>query len=348
MKENDIKTLPKIRADKGNNDVIVKSNKLINAKYNFTLLQQRFLAYVCRNIRKGDKTFFSYQVTISSFCSALGIERKSLRANTRYITALMQKVITLQDNENAIEYVTLLSYFKVDFKANLVTYRFDEAMSPLLLDLKSKLTKTNYKHIMNFKSTYTIRFYEIIEARTKQFERYKNKKLLNYRVDLQELKEQLVGDFNLQKNKYTISKSYNNFAHFRVKVLEVAQKELTERNDYTFNYEVVKESNKVVAVDFEIIRNKSKILKDVNKRNKELFAQDKSMQKLKHEQIRRILDRTKNVKNMLALDIKLNKMFDEGKLKLDKDIQEVYEEYTLTLLNKRAEIAYNKKYNIND
>jgi len=348
MQENDIKNL-EITQIKKTNALIVKDNRLVNSKHSYTLLQARFMAYICSAIRKQDVSFFSYQTTINSFCTATGINIKNIKRDAGEIRLLMQKIITLQDDKEALELVTLLSYFKIDYKNNLVTYRFDEAMKPLLLDLKSKLTKTSFLTTMTFRSAYTIRFYDIIQTRISQFNKYKNSKIINYEVDLQKLKELLVGNYSLKKDKIIIPTSYNTFADFRVKVLDVAQKELELKNDYYFKYEAIKTGRKVTAIKFQILRSEKKIKADLKDKRTNLFAQDKSMFKLRDEQIKRIMERKQDtIKNHLKYEQKLCGMWDKNTLKLDKDLKEIYDEYKLTLSNKKAELAYNHKHNIND
>jgi len=242
------------------NDLIVKENRLIQAKYHLNKTQIKFIALMSSRIGKDDRDFFTYEIKINDMLKMLDIERKNIKYLDNTLTDLMTKIIVIQDNEDIIEKLTIIGYLKINKETEMVEYRFDKAMKPFLLQLQKNFTELSLEKIMNFDSSYTIRMYEILKQRADILKKGKNEKLVTFEIDLQELKEILVGEF--KKGEIVIKKSYERFSNFKQKVLSVAYEELKQKGDYYFEYDVIKTYRSVTSMRFHIIRNKANITKE--------------------------------------------------------------------------------------
>ena len=179
-----------------NKDLIVKDNRLITAKYHLTLTQIKFISFLTSKINRDDKDFFIYTFKINDILDVLEIQRtnyKSLRVSLRQ---LMTKYIIIEDNEDVISETTFLSHFKIDKKKDTIEIRFDSSLKPFFLELRARFTKLSLSKILKFNSQYTIRMYEIIESRVTVYDKYKNQNLLEFKYDLNEIKEILIGESN--------------------------------------------------------------------------------------------------------------------------------------------------------
>lgn len=301
-------------------DLIVKDNRLIKAKYNLTKTQAKFIAYMASKITKDDMEFFTYSTTLKELLNMLSIERKHIKRLDIDLTDLMQKIIVIQDDEEVIEKTALLSYFKIDIKNNKVEYRFDKSMQLFLVNLQSNFTKLSLEQIFRFDSSYTIRMYEILEQKAKLLEKYKNKDLITFEIDLQELKEILAGEY--KKGIVVVPKSYSLYGNFKNKILEVTYKELKEKGDYYFEYEALKESRSVTSIKFTIKTNKEKIKADFKERKRTHLLNGKEKQ-LAQEQIRRIVERTKTILDPIKFEAALFTKYLKGTLNYDKDLAEI-------------------------
>ena len=300
------------------NDLIVKDNRLITAKYHLTKTQVKFVAFMASRIDKDDMNFFTYSMKLGDMLQMLDIERANIKYLDNTLTDLMTKIIVVQENEEVIEKSVLVSYFKINKKEELVEYRFDKAMKPFLLQLKTNFTKLSLEKIMNFDSSYTIRMYEIIEQKASILKKYKNEKLVTFEMDLQELKEILVGEH--KKGEIIIKKSYERFSNFKQKVLDVAYTELKEKGEYYFEYDVIKTSRSVTAINFHIMTNKEKLKLDFREKKKQHLLNGKEKQ-IAQEQIRRIIERTTNIRDPKKFEQALFKKYLSGDLGYDKDLQ---------------------------
>ena len=305
------------------NDLIVKDNRLIQAKYHLTKTQIKFISFIASRINKDDTDFFTYKTHLNEILSILDIERSNIKYLDNTLTELMTKIVIIQDDENVIEKSAILGYFKIDLTNEIVEYRFDKAMKPFLLQLKKNFTKLSLRKIMDFKSFYTIRMYEILEQKATLLKKYQNENLITFEISLKELREMLVGEF--KKGKIVIKKSYLLYANFRTKVLDVAYKELKSKGDYYFEYDAIKTGRSVSSIKFTIMTNKEKIKKDFKDRKKTFLLSGKE-RRIAEEQIRRIIQRNKNIKDPLKFEQALFRKYLSGELVYDKDLQPIKDE----------------------
>jgi len=308
------------------NDLIVKDNRLIQAKYNLTKTQIKFIAFMASSIKKDDIVFFTYSIKLNEILEKLDIDRTNWKQLGRTLQDLITKVILIQNGDDVMEAISFLSYFKITVKDDLIEYRFDKAMKPFLLQLKSNFTKLSLEKIMNFNSQYSIRMYEIIEQKANISNRYKNKYLMSFEVDLQEIKEILTGEYNIKLGKVIIKKSYHSYGNFKKRVLDPAHKELKEKGEYFFEYDTLKVGKKVVSIKFKILKNGEKIKKDFHEKKKTMLLSGKE-KNLAMEQIRRIIERKGDtIKDKLKYEQKLFQLYLRGELKYDKDLEAIRKE----------------------
>ena len=312
-------------------DLIVKDNKLIRAKYSLNLHQTRFIAHMASSINRDDVDFFTYNIRLNELLELLKIERRHWKRLDRTLSELMGKIIVIENNEFEVRKTALLSYFMINRKNEIVEYRFDKAMKPYLLDLNNKFrngsyTKLSFEKIVGFNSQYSAKLYEVLEMKAKQSEAYKNSSILEFEYSLIEIKELLLGDYNLKTGNIDIPKSYNVFGNFKKRVLDPAQKELKEKGEYFFEYKTLKVGNKVVSIKFKILKNGEKIKKDFVEKKKAMLISGKE-KNLAMEQIRRIIERKgDSIKDKLRYEQKLFQLYLRGQLKYDKDLEAIRKE----------------------
>ncbi|WP_261780676.1 replication initiation protein, partial [Clostridium botulinum] len=114
--------------------------------------------------------------------------------------------------------------------------KINKDLKPFYLSL-DWYTKYQFKNIMQFKSTYSFRMYELL----KQYEK------IGYRIiTINEIRSML----DIKKNKYP------KYANLKQKVIKVSINEINTNTDLFIDYEEVKESRKITSIKFYI---KSKV-----------------------------------------------------------------------------------------
>ncbi len=309
-----------------NKDLIVKDNKLITSKYNLTLIQVKFISFLSSKIDRNDKDFCTHSFKVNDILSVLGIERKHYKRVRVSLRQLMTKYIVLEDTELSVKETTFLSYFHIDKKQDLIEVEFHKSLKPFLLQLNQKFTKLSLAKILNFNSQYSIRMYEILESRVNIYDKYKNRNLLEFQYKLSELKEILTGNYNEKTEQIEIPKSYNLFGNFKLKVINVAYKELKEKGEYYFEYELIKTGRFYTDIKFTIFKSGEKIKKDFHEKKRTMLLSGKE-KNLAMEQIRRIIERKgDSIKDKLKYEQKLFQLYLRGELKYDKDLEAIRKE----------------------
>ena len=311
---------------KDSKDLIYKSNSLVNSKYNITVVQARFIAFISSFINAYDTDFFTYKINTSIVLEFLKVKRTNIKWLSNTLKQLQSTLICLQNDEIAEEYTTFLSHFRLDKKNDVLEFSFHSSIKDCYIQLKNNFTKLKLDNYKSFESIYTIRFYEWLEYNINIFNIYNNKKYSTIEIELDELVEKFASSYNHKKKKFEVPSSYLMYKNFKNKVLEVAKNELKAKFDIYFEYEEIKVNRAVKSLKITILKNGDKIKKDyADLKKKELQSSTKHKQIAK-EQIKRIIARTPNIKDPFKYEQKLTQKYLQGTLNFDKDLQGINQE----------------------
>lgn len=216
--------------------VIRKSNELIEARYRLGIGEQRLVLLLTSEISPNDDDFQDYEVKVTDFAQMFNLESdKSLYEKVEQAAeSLLGKIITLADGPD-IERTVWLSYVKYIKGSGFVKIRFDKSLKPYLLQLQGHFTQYNLKHVIGFKSQYSIRLYELIKM---EAFKAKNKKI-EKTFTLVDLKDFL----GIGKKEYTA------FDNLRRRVIEPAVKEISLQTDLTIiEVKKIKAGRKITGI----------------------------------------------------------------------------------------------------
>lgn len=217
-------------------NLVVQSNSLIESSYTLSVSEQKIILAVVSMINPQDKDFKKYTFKISDFMSLAGIEDKSTYKRIRDLSkGLMEKVIQIR-KPKSILYVNWFSSAEYFEGEGYVEIQISPKLKPYYLGLKEKFTQYQIKHVLQLKSFYSIRVYELL----KQYE-----KLGERTFEVDELKVLLGISLNV----------YKLYTDFRKNVLLVAQKELCSKADISFTYKELKKGKKIEKIRFSIYKN---------------------------------------------------------------------------------------------
>jgi plasmid replication initiation protein len=220
------------------NYLVTKANDLIQARYKLTLGEIKIILLLASMIQPEDKEFSTYKIKVSDFMDLLGVKNKSTYKQVEKITQdLMTKVFTIKKKNSTlkISWLSSAEYFRGD---GMIELCFDPKLKPYFLQLKENFTSYKLTNVIQLKSYYSIRLYELL----KQYQKLKERAF-----DLDELRDIL----GIEKNKY------KQYGSFKQKVLKVAQDELRKSTDIDFDFKEIKKGRKVAGIKF-IINHKKK------------------------------------------------------------------------------------------
>lgn len=212
---------------------IFKGNCLVEARYKFTLNEQRFILFAISKINKEDSNI-EYSFHIKEFADLLELDvHDSYKVLRRLIKSIMRRPISFCPDSDTEIFCNWFSRVTYKRKRATIGFIFTDALTPYLFNLKEKFTAYKLRNILQLNSVYSIRLYELLKQSEWKGE---------HKIILSELKEMLG-----------ISEYYRLYSDFKRSVLETARKELA-RSDMPFKYKEIKDKQRVVALSFKLLR----------------------------------------------------------------------------------------------
>lgn len=212
-------------------NLIVKSNQLIEARYDLNLNEQKIILYAISQINRDNKSFNSIELNITEFTDLLDTKGKRYEEIRNIVRDLRKKEIIINTEDK--EYITgWLSSITFSKNTGKIKIRFDDDLIPYLLQLKNRFTRYQLRNILYLKSKYSIRMYELL----KQYESIGKRNF-----SLKELKKILF-----------IDDQYIRIYDFERFVLIPAKDEINKYTDIKIDYEKQKRGRKIVGIEFLI------------------------------------------------------------------------------------------------
>jgi len=215
--------------------LVVRSNKLIEAHYETTLHQMRIMLWLLSEIKPEDRDFQTYRVSIKELAKFVGLEGnkniyQQLADATRGMVGSVVEIGSLEDDR--FLQTGLISSAEYRIGDGHIDLSVDPKLKPYLLELRENFTTAYLRDLMQMKSVYSIRLYDLLNQ---------YRKIGKRRLKVKELKKMLG-----------IEKKYKLYGHFKTRVIKPAVTEINERTDLFVDYHEHKESRSVVALNFAI------------------------------------------------------------------------------------------------
>ena len=151
--------------------LIRKSNFLIEASYKLTLVEQRIVMILASMIRQEDDEFKKYQLNIKEFAGLLELKNKDEYSHVQTVTKkLLTRAFTIKQPGSLLQIGWLSSAKYLDGQG-VVELCFDPQLKPYLLQLKDRFTSYRLKNVIQLKSSFSIRIYELLKQYEKLGER---------------------------------------------------------------------------------------------------------------------------------------------------------------------------------
>jgi plasmid replication initiation protein len=222
------------------NNLIVKSNQVVEAGYELTTNEQRLILLGISKIPKEQdiNPYFGYEITAQEFATAYNIHPKTAYRELREASnKLYERSIIIRNEQQTMKLRWASSIIAdnpyptdvfPDEHWKRVVIFFNPQILPYLSNLKANFTQYLQSDISDVSGAYTIRFYELIcQYRT----------IGKREVSIQDLRFILnIGD------KYPL------FYDFKKRVIEPAIKEINEKTPMQISYEQKKKGKTIVGI----------------------------------------------------------------------------------------------------
>ena len=221
------------------NDLVVKSNDLIEASYRLGLIEAKIILKLASLIKRDDKVFVDYHVSARALMKEINLGERHYEELQKATLGLVEKTATLKESDGDLQISFLASakHYKRGPKKGMIRFRFDPALKPYLLQLKEKFTAFRLENTLNLRSIYAIRLYELL----KQYETIGKRQ-----ITIEKFREIL----ELKKTEYSL------YSNFKNRIILPAQRELKKKTDISFEFEEIKQGRSVAEILFHIYPNK--------------------------------------------------------------------------------------------
>ena len=199
--------------------VVRQSNDLIEASYKIASIGEgRLIRMLIAQISPNDEDFKTYRIATADFAKFFNITSKSVSEQVENAArALRDREIALISKGRrfytgwlaSAEYMDGQGYVEVTFHARL---------KPYLLGLKGYFTQYELEKVVNFKSGYAVRLFELLKK--EQF-KADGKGYFKRSFEYEELRDLLGIDV----------KEYTLFTNFKARIIDIATKEINANPD---------------------------------------------------------------------------------------------------------------------
>ena len=211
--------------------VVIKSNVLLEGRYSFSLLEMKMILMVISQIKRADKDFHPYRLYISDLRDELKIKATNYNYLKKVAESLKEKSLTIETPTGHIvtSYVSDIELFR---GKGYIDIYISPKLKPYLLQLTKSFTIYDIRNVLNCRSVYSIRIYQLL----KQYE-----KIGKRTITVDELRMMLG-----------LEKQYTRWMNFKTRILDVAKRELKKFSDLYFEYELNKAGRIVESITFTI------------------------------------------------------------------------------------------------
>mgnify|MGYP003635603423 FL=1 len=222
-------------------ELVVKDNALIQASYTLDLAEQRLilLAIVeARNSGQGITHDSLLKIHASSYAEQFGVNDKTAYTVVKDASkGLFDRYVTYHDKnpkngKDRSFHCRWVDKIGVEPDSGIVYMRFTSDVVPLITRLESHFTSYEIEKVANLSSSYAIRLYELI------IQWRDNGVTQRYKID--DLRQKL----GVEPEKY--KEMYN----FKIRVIDLAIKQINTHTDITVKYEQHKLGRKITAMSF--------------------------------------------------------------------------------------------------
>lgn len=206
----------------------------MHCSYDLSLEEQKLILTLASMVQPKDEDFKPYKFKIADFIKLLGIQNQGKYTEVPKITKeLMKKVFEIEEDDLFIQTAWLSSalYRK---GTGIVELEFSPRLKPYMLRLNNMFTQYKLVNILNMKSKYSPRIYEILKCNEYKKQRY-------IEIEVEELRKLLK-----------VEEVYPLYADFKRFILIRTEKELAKLTDISFDFEEIKTGRKVTSIRFYI------------------------------------------------------------------------------------------------
>lgn len=227
--------------------IVVQENRMIMAKYDMSLLEQKIFLILVSTIKKEDTIFKETSFRVKDLADLMGVSPENLYRDLKKIcSSLADKKIEVEKDDGGWLIAPIMKYAEYHKNKGVVSLCLNDKLEPYFLQLEEFFTQYGLYNVLRLNGKYSIRMYQLSKSNL-----YKKEFIMS----LDEIRENL---------KLT-AKSYEQYKFINSKILAPSKEEINEKTDITIEFDTIKEGRNVKAVKFSVNK-KSSTIKPPKKR----------------------------------------------------------------------------------
>ena len=259
------------------NKLVVQDNAITSARYEMTALEKNIIYMMMAQLKKDDAAETNYYISVRELMDKTGT-KNSYDDFRRATESLVGRVLNIHRKNGNLLQVAMISSAEYLVGQGIIEIGLDPKIRPYFFDLKENFTTFQLHMALSLDGKYAKRIYEMMSQ-------YKN--MGEFRIELAELKRRLA-----LLDEKAGTEQYKNWSDFERRILEPAQREINEKTDLRFTYELSKTGRKVGAIRFIIKQGPTQQMAiDFKDSNTALFARLVNDFKLRKDQAQAVIDR---------------------------------------------------------
>ncbi|GJM64552.1 replication initiation protein [Persicobacter diffluens] len=234
---------------------IVKSNRLVESRNHFSVVQQRILAVAFSLLQPDQEKFEWIEIPVKSlFTGKIGKSQYNLVKKA--VSEMTELTVYVTGDNGYWRKVSLLEASGYDADRT-VKVRFIENARDLLMGFSGEYTKYLLGNVWSFDSSYSFNVYELCKQYQKVGKRTVSIIFLRERLGLIKHKPGTRGNSMMlsEEELMKMDTKYPAFKDFEKYVLQAAQRDINTQSDLHIAYEKHKKGRSIVSLTFEIKAN---------------------------------------------------------------------------------------------
>lgn len=215
--------------------IVVRHNMLLESKHTLTLMERRFVLWIVSQINSDDANLKAYRIGVTEwfrFCGQAA-SKDHYGDALRLVQSLVKRHTLIKDDRTK-KYSGFPWFGRVTYAHGdgYIEATLNPNLKPYLLQMKTHFTRMTLECAVLIDSVHAGRIYDLL----KQYERIGERT-----ITVDDLRSMLE-----------LTQSYPNFADFRKRVLDVAEREINAKTDIRIAQQEIKAGRKVAAIRFQI------------------------------------------------------------------------------------------------
>lgn len=221
-----------------------QANELIQASYKIpTIGENRFIRMLISQISQNDEDFKIYRISVSEFQKIFNLTHNDVYAQIQKVARSLREREVLIKKGKSWLVTGWLSHAEYIEGNGFIEVSFHSKLKPYLLGMKEHYTQYTIDKIVNFKSGYSIRLFEILKK--EQFKNNAGFFVCSYTYD------ELRKIFSINNDEYAF------FKDFRVRIIDKSVLEINKYSDiFVYDIVYVKLGRKIDRISFMCKENK--------------------------------------------------------------------------------------------